>query len=158
MLSNSKRDIRLHHGGRLTIYTDMINGCDQVDVEDELIEHQELFRCYKIQCTQEPRANLFFHEKATDDDEETKQPGYKYGVTRMTAISFKGFPRLEGVSKKMAELCSVPYWYIGVNAVCYRDGHDSIGYHADDDQGEDKILSKFQCTPFVVSTGCVLTY
>jgi hypothetical protein len=66
----------------------------------------------------------------------------------MKAISYKRFPRVECVSKRTAKHCSVDYWNIGVNAVCYRDGSDSIGYHADNDQGEKKILSKFCCNFF----------
>jgi hypothetical protein len=144
MKSDSTRDIKLHLGGAIRVHLDMINLFDQIGVEEELMEHPELFREYPIQGGREPRANLFFHEKATDG--ETMQPGYKYRSTRMKAISYKGFPSLEFVSKQTAKHCSVPYWNIGVNAVCYRDGNDSIGYHGDNDQGEDKILSKFGCT------------
>lgn len=143
--SDGRCDIKLHLGGKIKVYSSMINQFDQIAVEKELLEHPELFREYPIQGGREPRANLFFHEKATDG--ETVQPGYKYRSTRMKAISYKGFPSLEGVSKKTAKHCSVPYWNIGVNAVCYRDGNDSIGYHADNDQGEVNILSKFRCTP-----------
>jgi hypothetical protein len=144
MKSDSTCDIKLHRGGEIKVHLNMINSFDQIKVEEELMEHPELFREYPIQGGREPRANLFFHEKATDD--ETEQPGYKYRSTRMKAISYKGFPSLECVSKQTAKHCSVPYWNIGVNAVCYRDANDSIGYHADNDQGEDKILSKFRCT------------
>jgi hypothetical protein len=145
MKSDSSCDIKLHRGGAIKVHSDMINSFDQIEVEEELLEHPELFREYPIQGGREPRANLFFHEKATDD--ETVQPGYKYRSTRMKAISYKGYPSLESVSNQTAKHCSVPYWNIGVNAVCYRDGNDSIGYHADNDQGEDKILSEFRSTP-----------
>ena len=143
--SDSTLDIKLHRGGAIKVHSNMINPFNQIKVEEELLEHPNLFREYPIQGGREPRANLFFHEKATDD--QTVQPGYKYRSTRMKAISYKGFPSLECVSKQTAKRCSVPYWNIGVNAVCYRDGNDSMGYHADNDQGEDTILSKFRCTP-----------
>jgi hypothetical protein len=134
----------------------MIDPFDQIEVEEELMEHPKLFREYPIQGGREPRANLLFHEKATDG--ETVQPGYKYRSTRMKAISYKGFPSLERVSKHTAEVCSVPYWNIGINAVYYRDGNDSIGYHSDNDQGENKILSKFRCTPLLfLLTAVVVT-
>jgi alkylated DNA repair dioxygenase AlkB len=152
MKSDSTCHINLHRGGQIKVHSNMINPFDLIEVEEELMEHPELFREYPIQGGREPRANLFFHEKATDDG--TVQPGYKYRSTRMKAISYKGFPSLEGVSKRTAKHCSVPYWNIGVNAVCYRDGNDSIGYHADNDQGEDKILSKFHCSLCLSSFYC----
>jgi alkylated DNA repair dioxygenase AlkB len=141
MKRDSTYDIALHHGGNIKVYSNLINPLNQIKVEEELIEDPKLFREYPIQGGREPRANLFFHEKATDDEIQL-QPGYQYRSTRMKAISYNGFPELERVAKQTAEHCSVPYWNIGVNAVCYRDGNDSMGYHTDNDQGEDTILSE----------------
>jgi alkylated DNA repair dioxygenase AlkB len=151
MKSDSTCRIKLHLGGVINVYLNMINPIAQIAVEEELLKHPNLFREYPIQAGREPRCNLFFHEKATDG--ETVQPGYKYRSTLMKAISFKAFPSLKHLSQYCARFCSIPYWTIGVNVVFYRDGNDSIGYHADNDQGEDKILSKFPCTDclFVVS-------
>ena len=39
------------------------------------------------------------------------------------------------------QVSRVSNWNIGVNPVLYRDGKDKMGYHADDDQGETKILT-----------------
>jgi alkylated DNA repair dioxygenase AlkB len=155
MKSDSTFDIKLHLGGAIKVHSNMINPFNQIEVEEELLDHPKLFREYPIQGGREPRANLFFHEKATDD--ETEQPGYKYRSTRMKAISYQGFPSLECVSKQTAKHCSVPYWNIGVNAVCYRDGNDSMGYHADNDQGEDTILSKFRCNIRLCGSTIVVT-
>jgi alkylated DNA repair dioxygenase AlkB len=141
---NSECSIKLHLGGEIKVYSNMIRPTDQIKVEKELLRRPKLFREYPIQGGREPRANLFFHKNATYGADAV-QPGYKYGSTSMMAISYKGFPGLRCVSKKMAELCSVPYWNVGVNAVFYRAGNDSIGYHADNDQGEEKILSKLCC-------------
>jgi hypothetical protein len=156
MLGDSTCAFKLQRGGGIKIHSNMINPFDQIEVEEELMKHPKLFREYPIQGGREPRANLFFHEKAIDG--ESAQPGYKYRSTRMKAISYEGFKSLERVSKHTAEVCSVPYWNIGVNVVYYRDGNDSIGYHSDNDQGEDKILSKFSCTPLLfLFTGVVVT-
>jgi alkylated DNA repair dioxygenase AlkB len=141
MKRGSTYDIALHHGGNIKVYSNLINTLNQIKVEKELRKDPKLFREYPIQGGREPRANLFFHEKATDDEIQL-QPGYQYRSTRMKAISYNGFPGLERVAKQTAEHCSVPYWNIGVNAVCYRDGNDSMGYHTDNDQGEDTILSE----------------
>jgi alkylated DNA repair dioxygenase AlkB len=155
--SDSTREfkLQLYRGGAIKVHVNMTNAFDQIEVEEELTKHPELFREYPIQGGREPRANLFFHEKATKG--ETEQPGYKYRSTRMKAISYKGFPSLKRVSKQTAKHCSVPYWNIGVNAVCYRDGNDSIGYHADNDQGEDTILSKFRCNIRLCGYSIVVT-
>jgi len=39
------------------------------------------------------------------------------------------------------------YWNIGINPVLYRDGRDRIGYHADDDQGEELVLTALVNSP-----------
>jgi hypothetical protein len=141
LLSDTTSKIQLHLGGEIKLHLNMVKQSDRLKVEKELVRRPKLYSEYPIQGGSEPRANLFFHKNATRG-EEAAQPGYMYGSTRMKAMSFFGFPRLRCVSEQMAELCSVEYWNIGVNAVIYRDGNDSIGFHADNDQGEEKILSK----------------
>jgi hypothetical protein len=94
---DSTVDIKLHLGGRLKIFLNMINAFDQIEVEEELMEDPRIFREYKIQGGLEPRAHLLFHKKARDGAGESQQPGYRYGSTRMKAISFKGFPSLERI-------------------------------------------------------------
>jgi alkylated DNA repair dioxygenase AlkB len=39
------------------------------------------------------------------------------------------------------------FWNIGVNPVLYRDGRDHMGFHADNDQGEELILSVLVSSP-----------
>jgi hypothetical protein len=144
VLTDSTCSIKLHLGGEIKVHSNMIKRSDRINVEEELHRRQKFFRECPIQGGREHRANLFFHQNATHCAEEM-QPENKYGSTRMMAISYKGFPDLRCVSKKLAEHCSVPCWNVGVDAVFNRDGNDSIGYHADNDQGDEKILSKLGC-------------
>jgi DNA repair exonuclease SbcCD nuclease subunit len=114
LLSDSTCSIKLHLRGEIKVYLNMIRRTDQIKVEKELLRRPKLFREHSIQDGREPPANLFFHENATCYyGAEAAQPGYKYESTRMMAISYKGFPGLRSVSKKMAELCSVPNWNVG---------------------------------------------
>jgi len=50
-------------------------------------------------------------------------------------------------SQEMQKVCNVKSWNVGVNPVFYRDCRDHIGLHADNDQGEDKILTVLVKSP-----------
>jgi hypothetical protein len=39
------------------------------------------------------------------------------------------------------------FWNIGVNPVLYRNGRDKMGYHADNDQGEELIMTVLVSSP-----------
>mmetsp|Transcript_10963 Transcript_10963/g.27767 ORF Transcript_10963/g.27767 Transcript_10963/m.27767 type:complete len:316 (+) Transcript_10963:166-1113(+) len=60
----------------------------------------------------------------------------------MKARPLSSMPKLQQLSKDMAVLRNIPNgkWNIGVHPVLYRDNKDSMGDHADDDQGETRIL------------------
>ena len=107
-----------------------------------IIDNAHNFRQYSIQGGPEPRAHWLLHEQASNQDFETSiQPGYKYGTITMKAKPLSMLPRLHKLAKDMATLCNVDTWNVGVNPVYYRDSRDYIGLHADNDQGEDKIMT-----------------
>jgi hypothetical protein len=51
-------------------------------------------------------------------------------------------PAISTYAVELATMYNLPHqtWDIGVDCIIYRDGHDSIGWHADDSQGESIIL------------------
>jgi SAD/SRA domain/2OG-Fe(II) oxygenase superfamily len=127
---------------------------------------RERFRIYPIQGEWEPRTHFLLHAEAkmdtntrsrTDEvfDTTTPQPGYGYGrgARSLKARPLNDFPlvaKLAGTVEEMARHHDISstktastmetYWNIGANVVCYRDGRDHIGLHADNDQGENVIL------------------
>lgn len=136
-----------HHlklGGTVRVYLNLLPTTIQQEVTKELKSHPTFFREYRIQGTKEPRAHFLLHENAPNhdiDDDSNKSPGYKYGTITMKARPLSLLPHLEHLSYGLNLLCRVPCWNVGVDVVAYRDGRDSIGFHADNDQGEELILT-----------------
>mmetsp|Transcript_8259 Transcript_8259/g.24431 ORF Transcript_8259/g.24431 Transcript_8259/m.24431 type:complete len:147 (-) Transcript_8259:15-455(-) len=60
----------------------------------------------------------------------------------MKARPLSSVRNLQELSRELAKFRNVPggKWNIGVHPVLYRDNRDSMGDHADDDQGETRIL------------------
>jgi alkylated DNA repair dioxygenase AlkB len=83
--------------------------------------------------------SLKSHEDATDNA-SSQQPGYRYATVTMKARPLSLLPQLDDLSKDLAEKRQIKKWNIGVHPLLYRDSTDSIGDHADDDQGETCIF------------------
>jgi hypothetical protein len=118
--------------------------CNEVNAE--LVDNADLFRQYKIQGCNEPRAHFLLHQDATEKFDDL-QHGYKYGGITMKARPLSMLPRLQSLACSLERLCNVPYWNIGVNPVYYRDGNDYMGFHADDDQDEKCIMTILTSSP-----------
>jgi hypothetical protein len=108
------------------------------------------------------------HEKATDD-RSLPQPGYAYAQTRMKAYPLANMPKLHQLTKAVEKDRNIDHFNIGAHCVLYRDNRvssgdqrikrrprllltfpsacadptfsqDSMGDHADDDQGEEVVF------------------
>jgi alkylated DNA repair dioxygenase AlkB len=142
-------------GGQLRIYPDCLSVEQQTTVSEELLQWS-YFRQYTIQNNPEPRAHFLLHEEATEDFDNEPQPGYKYGCIRMKARPLRHLPEVEQLAYVM-QTCIVGayppseecFWNIGVMPVLYRDGRDRMGFHADDDQGEQLIVTALVSSPRV---------
>jgi alkylated DNA repair dioxygenase AlkB len=141
-------------GGQLRIYPDCLSVEQQTTVSEELLQWS-YFRQYTIQNNPEPRAHFLLHEEATEDFDNEPQPGYKYGCIRMKARPLHHLPEVEQLAYIM-QTCVVGactseecFWNIGVMPVLYRDGRDRMGFHADDDQGEQLIVTALVSSPRV---------
>lgn len=128
------------HGGRLRVYLSLLDKNIQEGVSTELRE-SGCFRSYKIQAGNEPRAHFLIHEDATEDFDNEAQPGYSYARTSMKGHSLSRFPMVKELAGHMRQVCGIDSWNIGMNPVLYRDGNDHMGFHSDNDQGEETILS-----------------
>ena len=69
--------------------------------------------------------------------------GYSYHGVKMRPLPIDLVPEFEGLAKDYAERFELPQnkWSIGVDLIVYRDGKDSIGWHADDTQAENCVLA-----------------
>lgn len=151
-----------HDKGQLCIYANILPSDCQKAVTEELMQCSH-FRQYTIQGSPEPRTHFLLHDDATEDFDGDSQPGYGYGnCVRMKSRPLDTMPHVQMLSTAMEKMCrqlddncstadnnavASSYWNIGVNPILYRDGRDRIGYHADDDQGEELILSVLVSSP-----------
>lgn len=89
----------------------------------------------------------------------TSKPGrvYAYGGTKMKGeyIHQQKYSTFSTIFKDSCRELCVDDFKIGMNLICYRDGNDSIGWHQDNNQQEDSILtiSLGPIRPVMVSTG-----
>lgn len=85
----------------------------------ELAWEQSVIRVYGRQCPI-PRLNAWYADPSCD---------YGYSGVRMTAHAWT--PALQGLRQEAAESCNSTFNSVLAN--CYRDGADSVGWHADDE-------------------------
>ena len=147
----------------MRIYNNLLSEAQQTAVTEELMQCS-YFRQYTIQNNPEPRAHFLLHDKATNNFDGEDQPGYRYGSIRMKGRPLSLLPHVQELAKDMEATLMHDYlnenivdesmlefgacfWNVGVNPVLYRDGRDRIGFHADDDQGEQLILSALVSSP-----------
>lgn len=93
------------------------------------------YRLYPIQGDTEPRAHALLSSK--------KDRGYQYGSTKMKGEyiyqeKYSVFSKLLDDSRTVLH---IEDFKIGMDLICYRAGNDYIGWHRDDNQEEDSILS-----------------
>ncbi|CAJ1953968.1 unnamed protein product [Cylindrotheca closterium] len=136
---------KLRRGGTCRVVPNMIPPEILARIEQEVL-NSGLFRQYSLQGQDEPRVHCLLHGKATDNF-EAMQPVYGYAHLWMKARPLSKLPHLQGLAKDLAAIFGVDSWNIGVNPVLYRGSNDSMGEHADDDQGEKLILCLIVSSP-----------
>jgi len=155
--------IGLHRGGKLTFYPNMLPiGKQRVELQTAM-RTCKLYRQYtRSQVYYEPRFHVLLSQSAEVDvsssptDAEslslTAARGYSYHGVTMRAQPISQVPAISTYAAELATLYNLPNqtWDIGVDCIIYRDGHDSIGWHADDSQGESIIL----CVVIAHSPSC----
>ncbi|KAH8075621.1 SET domain-containing protein [Aureococcus anophagefferens] len=66
---------------------------------------------------------------------------YQYHGVTMRARPIAEVPSVAQLADKCSAAFGGTPWNVGVDVVCYRDGRDSCGWHADDTQGETLVLA-----------------
>jgi SAD/SRA domain/2OG-Fe(II) oxygenase superfamily len=127
-------EVNAELGGTIAVWPELISEATAESIASEAFTSNR-FRRYKVNGGFEPRVHYLLHDEATDDFDGADQPGYRYSGVNMKSR------RLQSFSTSLAKLCGVPSFNIGVDVVLYRAGKDKIGKHADDTQGEDRVMS-----------------
>jgi len=95
---------------------------------------------------------------SSNTNSSTTSIGYKYHSIKMKSQPISQAPLIEKLANRLGTKFQIDsdahpgpdppgppnnndFWNIGVDMILYRNGHDSIGWHADDTQYEDIILS-----------------
>lgn len=93
------------------------------------------YRQYNAGLAYEPRVHVLFSNNL--------QNGYKYHSVSMQPLPLSDEPVIDSLASDLASYHELPNneWNIGCNAVAYFDGHKSIGFHADDTQGEEIVFT-----------------
>jgi alkylated DNA repair dioxygenase AlkB len=120
--------------GRATIkyYPRMLTEKRREEVADSCRKCRK-YRQYKMGLQCEPRVHVLFSDNV--------ELGYRYHTVSMKPFPLSSQPVIESLASDLASYHELPNnsWNIGCNAVVYSDGRQSIGWHADDTQGEDIV-------------------
>mmetsp|Transcript_5069 Transcript_5069/g.7353 ORF Transcript_5069/g.7353 Transcript_5069/m.7353 type:complete len:589 (-) Transcript_5069:81-1847(-) len=161
--------INLQRGGKISFYPNL---CDNLqEIKDEM-ENTAEFRQYKFRGVYpEPRLHALYSSKVSQHEETegvanepdtadhkngTHSIGYKYHGIRMKAKPLSKLPKIYQLSQKLAEQLGIEHgWNIGADLLAYRDGNDSINWHADDTQQESIVLTLVVAAEGATRTVCV---
>ena len=93
------------------------------------------YRQYRTGMHNEPRVHVLFNNN--------EQHGYRYHTVSMQPQPLSSVPIIESLATDLAAYHRLPNnaWNIGCNAVVYSDGSQNIGWHADDTQAEEMVLT-----------------
>jgi hypothetical protein len=140
----------LNRGGKLKLFVQLVP--DVSEIQKEMIDCK-CYRQYSIRTSLEPRVHALFSNKKVTNSIPT---GYRYGTVNMQAHPLNDMNHLAELSSRLARRFKLPSneWNIGLDLLIYRDGKDSIHWHADDTQGEDIIMCLTIETPKDVRTVC----
>jgi len=163
--------LNLSRGGTLRILCNVLPENKRKDLS-RAMHDCKLYRQYSISRNdrlnfdgfQEPRSHVLLSSRAKttiDDDDETShderrhQPGYAYHGIKMKALPIDLVPEVASYAEELARTYNLPHWDIGVDMIAYKDGGDSIGWHADDTQGETVVVCVVVDAPGEIRPLCI---
>lgn len=142
----SNNIITLSRGGQIKYNHKIINDSERNDISSFIDDNEDsnLFRQYNIRGCKEPRVHVLLSSEAEQGQEtDAPGPGYSYHTVHMKALPLADVPPVEKLAKRLGGVFETSNhdWNIGVDVIVYRDENDSIGWHADDTQSEDIVVS-----------------
>lgn len=129
--------IPLNRGGKLKVYhkLNFLPEERRIKIFNQM-KKCNLYRQYKAQGNlyDEPRLHVLLASTTGLD--------YKYHGTKMKSFPLCSVSEVETLHNDLASIYNLKnkYWNLGVDLMIYRNGNDSVGFHADDTQGEEIIL------------------
>jgi alkylated DNA repair dioxygenase AlkB len=128
-------EIPLKDGGLLRVWPNVMpRGKTREAVDEALKTGRGLFSQYLTGQFKEPRVSALLGEN-----------GYKYNNVAMKPQKLEAFPTVAAVAQLVSLAVAgedfLKLFNLGANIVLYRDGKDSIWFHADDNNQETHILT-----------------
>ena len=120
---------KLNRGGTIKFFPGICSA-GQIQKMREEMENVSVFKQYQVrQCGKEPRVHALFASNGG---------GYQYGNVKVGSNPLDTIPFISKVAEGFAAKFELPgkEWNIGCHLVMYRNGKDSINWHADDTQGK----------------------
>lgn len=144
--------INLSRGGRLRFNPNLLPPAKRKKLS-KAMHNCKLFRQYSFnKVFHEPRSHVLLSSRIRSNNQDLKssrscndiddggtiQPGYMYHGIKMRALPLDLVPEVANYAEELARHYKLPdnQWDIGVDLIVYKDGEDSIGWHADDTQGK----------------------
>lgn len=123
--------LSLARGGTITIFRDFVAFDERCALIREL-EQSRLFRQYKFGNVPEPRVHMLLAAQ--------ERVAYQYHGVTMVARSLEDVAGVAALASRTSQRFGGVEWNVGVDIVCYRDGRDSCGWHADDTHHETMVV------------------
>ena len=127
-------DFVLRRGGVIKFFPNLVEEVEEVKKE---MLSQTTYKQYKVrECGNEPRLHALYCSAS-------RAGGYRYGRVKMASHPLESLSVICGIAEDLASKFGLldNHWNVGCHLILYRDGKDSIHWHADDTQGEDVVLS-----------------
>ena len=133
--TDSSVSIPISQGGKLTYYPSLLSEEEHKEISTYM-DNSSHFRQYRIQNMPEKRQHFLLSTNINN--------GYIYHNVKMKAVAtIASVPCIKNLALRLGQQCQLPnsMFNIGVDVIYYRNGNDKIGWHADDNQGEDIIFA-----------------
>jgi len=117
------------------VYREFLCPKEQAELVSSL-ERSRGFRQYKFGNVPEPRVHMLLASGVGSSN-----VSYRYHGVTMVARDVSSEPAVADLARKTSAAFEDADWNVGVDVVCYRDGQDSVGWHADDTQGETLVVA-----------------
>ena len=131
-------NINLHRCGGATIrfFPNFLANREKQTLQQTMLNCRLYRQYYWAGGIKEPRVHVLLNDTATVNN------GYAYHGVNMRSLPLTTVPAFEDAARKYARMYNLPndQWAIGCDLICYRSGHDSVGWHSDDTHDETTVL------------------
>lgn len=141
--------INLRRGGKLTFFKHFITPDRAKSLCQDIVSSDKL-RQYTVRngMYEEPLNHVLLSSMATST-------GYRYHSVSMKAKPIASIPSIQQLGYEIARYQNLPQdeWKIGVDLLVYHNETKGIGFHSDDNQGENVIFTVVLDSPILLENG-----